>query len=124
MSPVEPVPDSFDAAACTQRDLAAVLAALGLGEQARSFEAASPGEARRLAQHVARELDATDYGQLPYAFAAFALAVKHDQPGLEDIARHNLRSARRFAGLGDPEPRARLARRRSGARSRLGAGER
>jgi hypothetical protein len=53
---------------------------------------------------VARELDAPDHGQLPYAFAAFALAIKHDQPGLEDIARRNLRSARRFAGLGDLEP--------------------
>jgi hypothetical protein len=48
---------------------------------------------------VARRLDSPERGQLPHAFQAFALAVKHSEPGLEDIVRRNLRSARRFAGL-------------------------
>jgi hypothetical protein len=86
-------------AACTQRELAEVLATIGMEREAESFKAASLPDARRLAQDVARRLDSPDRGQLPHAFQAFALAVKHSEPGLEDIARHNLRSARRFAGL-------------------------
>jgi hypothetical protein len=91
----------MDAVACTQRELADLLAALGLVQVAESFKSASLSDARWLARDVARELDTGERGQLPHAFTAFALAVKHSQPGLEDIAERNLRSARRFAGLSE-----------------------
>ena len=86
-------------AACIQRELADLLATIGFEDEAESFKTASLHDARRLAQDVARRLDTPERGQLPHAFQAFALAVKHSEPGLEDIARRNLRSARRFAGL-------------------------
>jgi hypothetical protein len=86
-------------ATCTQLDLAEVLATLGMTSEAESFKTASLSDARWLARDVARRLDTPERGQLPHAFQAFALAVKHSEPGLEDIAARNLRSARRFAGL-------------------------
>ena len=94
-------------AACLQRELADLLAAIGFEDEAQTFKHASLHDARRLAQDVARRLDSPERGQLPHAFHAFALAVKHSQPRLEDIARRNLRSARRFAGLDVNESRAR-----------------
>ena len=84
---------------CTQQELAAVLDSIGFRRHAESFGSASLRDASRLAKDVARDLTAADRGQLPHAFTAFALAVKHSEPGLEDIAARNLRSARRFAGL-------------------------
>src|SRR5215813_10412788 len=84
----------------TQRELASVLAGIGLTSEAETFGSASLRDARWLARDVARSLNGRDpSGQLPYAFAAFALAVKNSEPGLEDIAMRNLLSARRFAGL-------------------------